>query len=115
MGLESRSLHLGRLLLLGSVLLAVGCTGTSRQVTDNLGDLGGQLFNHGSVHVTTRPSGAFISINEKKYGRSPLAEALPEGSHLVKARKKGYETQEVWVDVTRGQRAQVQIELKERK
>jgi PEGA domain/Tetratricopeptide repeat len=77
-----------------------------------LADLKGKQV--GEVNITTVPPGATVSVDGKvQPGESPMILKLPPGSHTVNLSNGGYESQEVKIDVSAGQRTDKNVELKE--
>jgi len=78
------------------------------------GDIGDSLFSKGGLRVRTEPSGATVYINENRVGRSPRFESLQSGIYRVRVERRGYETQEQWVEVPKGKTGEVLIRLERR-
>ena len=77
-----------------------------------------ELFNRvraevGALDVESRPSGAEITVDGVVYGVTPLGRQLfvDPGERRVRARLRGYDSQEVVVSVAAGGSAQVRLEL----
>ena len=70
----------------------------------------------GTLRVATmrngKPSGAFIFINGKRAGESPLRISLPEGNHRVEAWRRGVKSSTQRVKVTAGKTELVILKLK---
>lgn len=88
------------------VLALAGCR--TGQVSEGISD---NFFSKGGIAVRTQPSGAIVSINEKRLGRAPLTKALQPGLYRVVVEKRGYETQDLWVEVPKGKTADVLVQL----
>ena len=98
--------------VLGFLLLGfLGVTLAGCKTMEGIDDVGRSLFRKGGVSVRTQPSGASIYINEKFIGRSPLSEPLKPGIYRLVVEKKGFETQEEWVEVPKGTTAKIQIHM----
>ena len=101
----------------GPVLVAVvacalalpGCR--TSQVAGKVGD---RLFSRGGLAVRTEPSGAMVYINENRVGRTPLTESLQAGMCRVLVKKRGFESQELWLEVPKGKTREVSIRLEQR-
>lgn len=63
------------------------------------------------IHIKTKPEGANIFISGKPYGAAPLKGKIAPGTLLIRAELAGHET--VWqsVDLQRGQKKEVLLEL----
>jgi uncharacterized membrane protein len=73
--------------------------------------MSGNLFSKGGIAVRTNPSGASVEINEEYVGRAPLMDSREAGIYRVVVKKRGYETQEHWVDVPKGKTVELNLKL----
>lgn len=62
------------------------------------------------VVVRSRVEGANISVDRVTRGASPAEVALPEGSHVIRVERDGYEPQERMVLVHAGSRRVVELD-----
>jgi len=107
--LRPKSLFTLAFLLVGTMVLALAVSGCrTAEVADNVG---GNLFSKGGIAVRTQPSGAMVYINERFVGRAPLMESVRSGVYRLVVKKRGYETQDLWVEVAKGRTEEVVVRL----
>jgi hypothetical protein len=76
-----------------------------------LGELKGKQT--GELNIVTTPAGASVSVDgQAQPGETPMIIKLPPGAHKVSLSNPGYESQDVSVDVSAGQRVDKNVELK---
>lgn len=95
-------------------LLTVGLMGLTSCLNNDPGgsQVIGVLFHDGGkIRVESKPSGAKIFINEEYVGNSPVTIHKNVGDYLVRAKKKGYPPQTVWVTVAKEKRSVVKLVL----
>jgi hypothetical protein len=69
----------------------------------------------GTLMILANEKDAEISVDGEKKGKAPVkVEGLVEGSHLVEARKEGFEPAEQTVEIKRGEFKTIKLALKEK-
>jgi hypothetical protein len=68
----------------------------------------------GNLLVLTQPEGAMVLVDGQERGNSPATiEDVPAGTHIVEARRRGYEGESQSVQVEEGRQATVRVVLTE--
>jgi hypothetical protein len=70
----------------------------------------------GEIEVTSRPSGAKVSVDNHSAGKTPLIlENQPVGNHSLRIDRRGYEKSNTTIIVRSGKRTKVNVSLNKKK